>query len=655
MEPVIQTKDLVFEYVRRDEEGNVESIDTAVDHVDLDVAPGQFISILGHNGSGKSTLAKHINALLIPTGGTVLVNGKDTSKPENELPVREEAGMVFQNPDNQIIASVVEEDVGFGPENIGVPTKEIWARVERALKSVGMWEFRKKSPNRLSGGQKQRVAIAGVMAMEPKCIILDEPTAMLDPDGRREVIETAFELNKKKGVTIILITHYMEEVVNSDHVFVMDHGKVVMQGTPREIFSQVSTLKSYHLTVPQITDLADRLREAGMDIPQGVLTIRELEEALRVSAVSGKNAGVAFEKAISSDKTSVQVAEHEKSGDDFSSELEAAEKSSDGSEENFSKNIVYENSPNGSGDGSSKNSGLENSSNVSGSSQDKSLKNAVLILDHVSVVYKDGGTETQALTDVSIQINKGDFIGIIGHTGSGKSTMIQTFNGLIAPTEGHIYFNGKDISDSDFDKKALRTSVGMVFQYPEHQLFETTVLEDVKFGPKNQGLDDKEAGLRAYEALKKVHFPEDSFDASPFELSGGQKRRAAIAGVIAMRPEVIILDEPTAGLDPAGRDEILGLIKEMHDKSGETVILVSHSMEDVAEYVDRTIVIDKGRPVYDGTPREVFSHVKELEAMGLAVPQVTYLLHNLRAAGCPVDDHAVTVEEAEREILKAFS
>ena len=587
MEPVIQTKDLVFEYVRRDEEGNVESIDTAVDHVDLDVAPGQFISILGHNGSGKSTLAKHINALLIPTGGTVLVNGRDTSKPENELPVREEAGMVFQNPDNQIIASVVEEDVGFGPENIGVPTKEIWARVERALKSVGMWEFRKKSPNRLSGGQKQRVAIAGVMAMEPKCIILDEPTAMLDPDGRREVIETAFELNKKKGVTIILITHYMEEVVNSDHVFVMDHGKVVMQGTPREIFSQVSTLKSYHLTVPQITDLADRLREAGMDIPQGVLTIGELEEALKGKKFSN-------EKIVPAapEKTSVQ---------------------------------------------------------------EKSPKDAVLILDHVSVVYKDGGTETQALTDVSLQINKGDFIGIIGHTGSGKSTMIQTFNGLIAPTEGHIYFNGKDISDSDFDKRALRTSVGMVFQYPEHQLFETTVLEDVKFGPKNQGLDDKEAGLRAYEALKKVHFPEDSFDASPFELSGGQKRRAAIAGVIAMRPEVIILDEPTAGLDPAGRDEILGLIKEMHDKSGETVILVSHSMEDVAEYVDRTIVIDKGRPVYDGTPREVFSHVKELEAMGLAVPQVTYLLHNLRAAGCPVDDHAVTVEEAEREILKAFS
>ena len=613
MEPVIQTKDLVFEYVRRDEEGNVESIDTAVDHVDLDVAPGQFISILGHNGSGKSTLAKHINALLIPTGGTVLVNGKDTSKPENELPVREEAGMVFQNPDNQIIASVVEEDVGFGPENIGVPTQEIWTRVERALKGVGMWEYRKKSPNRLSGGQKQRVAIAGVMAMEPKCIILDEPTAMLDPDGRREVIDTAIELNKKRGVTIILITHYMEEVVNSDHVFVMDHGKVVMQGTPREIFSQVNTLKSYHLTVPQITDLADRLREAGMDIPEGVLTIGELEEALKGAAGGSGNPG-----------------------------------SASGIEDSMSGAAVDSTSNRSSEEGNQ-------GSSVSASVQEKSPEDAVLILDHVSVVYKDGGTETQALSDVSLQINKGDFIGIIGHTGSGKSTMIQTFNGLIAPTEGHIYFNGKDISDSDFDKRALRTSVGMVFQYPEHQLFETTVLEDVKFGPKNQGLDDKEAGLRAYEALKKVHFPDDSFDASPFELSGGQKRRAAIAGVLAMRPEVIILDEPTAGLDPAGRDEILGLIKEMHDKSGETVILVSHSMEDVAEYVDRTIVIDKGHPVFDGTPREVFSHVKELEAMGLAVPQVTYLLHDLHGAGITVDDHAVTVEEAEREILKAFS
>ena len=263
---IIKAKQLVHEYIRRDEEGNVESIQTALDHIDLDVQPGQFIAILGHNGSGKSTLAKHINALLAPTEGSLWVDGKDVTQEENILPVRKTAGMVFQNPDNQIIASVVEEDVGFGPENIGVPTDEIWQRVEESLKSVGMLQYRHHSPNKLSGGQKQRVAIAGVMAMEPKCIVLDEPTAMLDPNGRKEVLHAAHELNRKKGVTILLITHYMEEVVDADYVYVMDKGHVVMQGTPREIFSQVGTLKEHRLDVPQITLLADLLRQSGLDI-----------------------------------------------------------------------------------------------------------------------------------------------------------------------------------------------------------------------------------------------------------------------------------------------------------------------------------------------------------------------------------------------------
>lgn len=283
---IIKAKQLVHEYIRRDEEGNVESIQTALDHVDLDVEQGQFIAILGHNGSGKSTLAKHINALLTPTEGSLWVNGMDVSEERNVLPVRQTAGMVFQNPDNQIIASVVEEDVGFGPENIGVPTEEIWQRVEESLKSVGMLEYRTHSPNKLSGGQKQRVAIAGVVAMQPKCIVFDEPTAMLDPNGRKEVIRTAHELNRKKGVTVILITHYMEEVVDADHVIVMDQGKVVMQGTPREIFSQVGKLKEYRLDVPQITILADLLRQSGLDIPVGVLTREELvERILRLAQV----------------------------------------------------------------------------------------------------------------------------------------------------------------------------------------------------------------------------------------------------------------------------------------------------------------------------------------------------------------------------------
>ena len=277
---IIKAKQLVHEYIRRDEEGNVESIQTALDHVDLDVQPGQFIAILGHNGSGKSTLAKHINALLTPTKGSLWVDGKDVTQEENILPVRKTAGMVFQNPDNQIIASVVEEDVGFGPENIGVPTDEIWQRVEESLKSVGMLQYRHHSPNKLSGGQKQRVAIAGVMAMEPKCIVLDEPTAMLDPNGRREVLHAAHELNQKKGVTILLITHYMEEVVDADYVYVMDKGHIVMQGTPRKIFSQVGTLKEHRLDVPQITLLADLLRQSGLDIPLGVLTREELVDAI---------------------------------------------------------------------------------------------------------------------------------------------------------------------------------------------------------------------------------------------------------------------------------------------------------------------------------------------------------------------------------------
>ena len=277
---IIKAKQLVHEYIRRDEEGNVESIQTALDHIDLDVQPGQFIAILGHNGSGKSTLAKHINALLAPTEGSLWVDGKDVTQEENILPVRKTAGMVFQNPDNQIIASVVEEDVGFGPENIGVPTDAIWQRVEESLKSVGMLQYRHHSPNKLSGGQKQRVAIAGVMAMEPKCIVLDEPTAMLDPNGRKEVLHAAHELNRKKGVTILLITHYMEEVVDADYVYVMDKGHVVMQGTPREIFSQVGTLKEHRLDVPQITLLADLLRQSGLDIPLGVLTREELVDAI---------------------------------------------------------------------------------------------------------------------------------------------------------------------------------------------------------------------------------------------------------------------------------------------------------------------------------------------------------------------------------------
>lgn len=278
---IVKTENLTFEYIRRDEEGNVESINKAVDNVNLDLKKGEFIAILGHNGSGKSTLAKHFNALLYPTEGSVWIDGMDTAQDNNLLSVRQSAGMVFQNPDNQIICTLVEEEVGFGPENIGVPSVEIWERVEQSLKAVGMYKFRKASPNKLSGGQKQRVAIAGIVAMKPKCIVLDEPTAMLDPSGRKEVLRVLHELNEKEKVTVIIITHYMEEVIDADNIFVMDNGKIVMQGNPKQIFSQVERLKELRLDVPQVTELAYELKKSGMNLPDGILTKEEFTEALK--------------------------------------------------------------------------------------------------------------------------------------------------------------------------------------------------------------------------------------------------------------------------------------------------------------------------------------------------------------------------------------
>ena len=278
---IVKAKNLTFEYIRRDEEGNVEGITTAVDNVNIDIKAGDFVAVLGHNGSGKSTFAKHLNALVMPTEGTVYVDGMDTKDSGNTLSVRQTAGMVFQNPDNQIVGTLVDEEVGFGPENIGIPTEEIWERVEKSLKAVGMYQFRNASPNKLSGGQKQRVAIAGIVAMKPKCIVLDEPTAMLDPLGRKEVLNVLHELNRKENVTIILITHYMEEVIDADYVYVMDGGKLVMDGTPRQIFTQVEMLKSMRLDVPQVTELAYELKKAGLPIKDGIIRNEELVEELK--------------------------------------------------------------------------------------------------------------------------------------------------------------------------------------------------------------------------------------------------------------------------------------------------------------------------------------------------------------------------------------
>lgn len=586
---MIKIENLVHNYtIWKDE--NTKSEKTVLDGISLDIPSGQFVAILGPNGSGKSTLARHLNVLLLPDEGTVWIDGKNTQAKERLYEIRRQVGMVFQNPDNQIIATVVEEDVGFGPENLGVPTKEIWQRVDDALEKVGMTEYRYRSPNKLSGGQKQRVAIAGVVAMRPECIVLDEPTAMLDPNGRKEVIRTVRDLQKQEKVTVILITHYMEEVTDADYIYVMDKGKVVMEGKPEQIFSKVDLLKHYRLDVPQATAVADELIRKGFPVSAGTLT----GEALCREVVS-----LARERGRIQDPLGKEVYRDEvKSRPD---------------------------------------------------------EDPVLRLKNLNYIYNPGTAyEKHAMKGVDLDIWQGEFIGIIGHTGSGKSTLIQHLDGLIRATGGELFFQGENIYQEGYSMKTLRQQVGLVFQYPEHQLFEADVLSDVCFGPKNQGLSDEECRQRAKEALQMVGFPETLYNASPFDLSGGQKRRVAIAGVLAMRPKVLVLDEPTAGLDPKGRDDILDQIALLQKTTHMTVILVSHSMEDVARYVDRIIVMNRGEKIFDDTPKRVFRHYKRLEEVGLAAPEVTYLMHELRAQGIPVSTDITLVEEAADEIERVL-
>ena len=595
MQKIVQIKDLIHKFVDTDAEGNVTGEKNAVDSVSLDVEKGEFIAILGHNGSGKSTLAKHINAILMPTSGTLYVNGKDTADGRNIWDIRQSAGMVFQNPDNQIIETVVEEDVGFGPENLGVETEEIWKRVESALGKVGMLEFRKHSPSRLSGGQKQRVAIAGVLAMHPDCIVLDEPTAMLDPHGRQEVIQTLKELNEKEKVTIILITHHMNEAALADKIFVMNEGKIALQGTPKEVFSHYDEMKKIGLDVPVSTEIAHGLKKYGWHMPDDIISEEELLDSIK------KNLP---EKAEKDTEHRVEQKNESKAEQD---NREAQ--------------------------------------------QQKDSGEVILSLRDVNYIYSaDTVYRRHALKNVSLDIWKGEFIAVIGHTGSGKSTLIQHLNGLNKPSSGKILYKGQDISEKSFKLSDLRKKVGLVFQYPEYQLFETTVLLDVAFGPKNLGCDREQAEQQAREALALVGLPEECYEMSPFELSGGQKRKAAIAGVLAMNPEVLILDEPTAALDPYGRDEILSILEDLHRKKNITILLVSHSMDEVARFAQRIIVMDKGEILMDGTPADIFRRHKELEEIGLAAPQAMYIMKELKEYGLPVDTEIFTPQEAVKEI-----
>lgn len=576
-----------------------ENGEFALRGVDFSVEEGEFVAVLGHNGSGKSTLARLTNGLLSPTSGEVTVLGMDARDEKNLFDIRKQVGIVFQNPDNQMVASIVEDDVAFGPENIGVPREEIGERIQFALQAVGMEEFRHATPTRLSGGQKQRIAIAGVLALKPRVMILDESTAMLDPKGRKEVIDVVRRLNKEEKITVILITHFAEEALLADRAVIMHRGQIVAQGLPEEVFSN-NNLERYSLVTPRSMRICRTLKQHGLPVEESM----EAEEIAR-----------SISKALKHVR-SEEIRETEGAG--------------------TRSRRIFEDGQGGA-----------------------------VVSRNLSHTYNPSSPfATQALKDVNLEIGSGEFFGIIGHTGSGKSTFVQHLNALIKvpsaekkykapkPKKGQplppaitLTVNGYDLTDKRTDFKELRSKIGMVFQYPEYQLFATTVFEDVEFGLRNfqPDIGKEEAHALVREALETVglNFHEIK-DRSPFELSGGQKRRVAIADVIVTKPEILVLDEPAAGLDPLGKEEIMALLHKIHSDWCKTVIIVSHDMDEIAENCTRAAVFSDGEVLEEGTPKELFAHAELLRSKGLDVPFTAKIQLALGEEGVEIDSDFTT-------------
>ena len=570
----------------------------ALNGVSLSVQEGEFVAVLGHNGSGKSTLARLTDGLLTPSSGRITVLGMDAGDPKKLFEIRKNVGIVFQNPDNQTVASIVEDDIAFGPENIGVPRAEIGERIDAALSAVGMTEYRNASPARLSGGQKQRIAIAGVLALRPKIMILDEATAMLDPRGRKEVIDVVLRLNKQDGITVVLITHFPEEALLADRAIVMNRGEIVMQGLPSDILCREEELETFNLALPRPVAICRALRKGGLPVRDALSPEQLAEELLSVLPETGALSGASETGGEDTEKVSLQK-----------SEQDAGPEEEDG------------------GTGS-------------------------VLCRNLTHTYNPGSPfATQALNGVNAEIRAGEFFGIIGHTGSGKSTFVQHLNALIKvptaekkykpkkPKKGTVLpppvvlkVDGFDLTDKKTDFRKLRSKVGMVFQYPEYQLFAETVAADVAFGLKNfsDGISEEEINRSVKEALETVGLDyEEVKDRSPFELSGGQKRRVAIAGVIVTKPEILVLDEPAAGLDPLGKQEIMQLLHKIHKEWCKTVIIVSHDMDEISENCTRAAVFSDGKVVREASPAELFLDYATLSGLGLDIPftaKVTELL-----------------------------
>ena len=653
-----------------------DGVHFALDGVSAHVETGEFLCILGGNGSGKSTLAKHLNALLVPDEGRVVVDGMDTADAECTYAVRKTCGMVFQNPDDQLVASLVEDDVAFGPENLGIPTPKLRERVTQALEDVGLSGFERHETHALSGGQKQRVAIAGVLAMNPSVLVLDEASAMLDPRGRAGLMRVCHELHER-GMTIVMITHFMEEAAQADRVIVMERGHVALEGTPDEVLLRADALDHLNLDVPFAARLSLDARRAGVNVAP---TVNANELAQRVLALAGAGAQVTAAANGASAPAAQPVAAAEDSQEGAGSSQ--AESASGNGGNAFPTQEAAARTPasfsasagidaTGSQTGSENDNGglFPTCSDVAGklvsvaASGDAGAVSAgtgtpLIEFCDVSFTYdaaeakrqrKRGGQQAKrqakwgnapdslwAIRNVSFAVHQGEFLGIAGHTGSGKSTIIQHMNGILKPTSGQVLVMGADISDKRCEA-SLRGSIGVVFQYPEHQLFAETVYKDVAFGPRNLGLKDNEVDARVRESLERVGLAFDEVaEKSPFELSGGQQRRVAFAGVLAMNPRVLVLDEPAAGLDPASRTSFLGMISRLHQQ-GLTVVMVSHSMDDLARMCDRVAIMNEGQLLGIGAPDQLFLRAAELKRVGLGTTEAQAFASALAAGGMAVE------------------
>jgi len=570
MAPIIQVQNVSHTY-NSESERPVQ----ALRNVTLSVEQGEYLVILGHNGSGKSTLAKQLNGLLAPTEGDVLVREWNTKELHHLRDIRSTVGMVFQTPDNQIVATIVEEDVAFGPENLGVPRDEMVRRVDWSLEQVDMSELRHRAPHLLSGGQKQRVCIAGVLAMQPEVLVLDESTAMLDPLGRQEVLAVAHRLNREQGTTVVAITHFMHEAVDADRIVIMSQGEIVLEGAPRDLFRQADQLRELHLDIPPVTEIAHALHERFPHFPSNLLTVNELVSAIESSA-SQQEPPTSRHTAGSTLTTSPTP---------------------------NSKPLI-------------------------------SMQN--LIHDYM----RGTPLKVRALHDINLEIRQGEIVGLIGHTGSGKSTAIQHMNALLRPHGGKVTILGHDPSDSTVDVRELRRRVGLVFQFPEAQLFERYVGDDIAYGPRNLKLNREEIRERVRRAMTAVGLGFDEFkDRMTFSLSGGQMRRVALAGVLALEPEILVLDEPTAGLDPEGRRQLMAHILARH-KQGTTLVMISHDMDELAAICDRIYVLADGQTALEGPPRAIFAQEEYLQSLGLDIPVATQIFAKLARQGIrnTVDD-----------------